>query len=381
MRYAKHHNVINVQGHVFVFNELFANIKKWIGRDISKYYDTAFAAPHIHDNEDEEHIVLNIKRAYANDPSVLLLSKFMNFRFTMRPKLTLFLPNSDVLQASSFLNRRLPPEGPTDEDQQRRDNCTDAYQFPVREEPYCITQPPPPESSHLDVPMASSTPIPVLASLSGDGDSTSFFNIAEPSRITPHSGSVSPNGGRPSLKRRAEELVQHIPVTAMTTAYSDDDDDSLLENDSERSSHRSNDEESILDVDEIRSDVASTLRSSFIGEVKKMKLYAGTITRYLVTIAERILNNDRMPRNANTIIENAHRIINMEMVIAPDNLVIPSPINEPNRFKEFLYTIMTNALRVGDYESILQFIHVLRSVSPTIPTDDFEVEYDQADFV
>lgn len=343
MWYEVHHNVVNVDGHIFVFNQLFSAIKKWIGRDVSRYFDPVFA-PHLPNTEDR--VVLNIKKPFLNDPGVKTIAKFMNFRFTMRPKLTLFLPQKSD---SALMNLNIPPnEGPSDADHQQRDigNCNNDYQFPP-----AFTRNP-----YVPEPLAQSTPVPTPRPLSThDG----FFDVAEPT-CADEDEEMPKDESKPTLKRNHDS----------DSSLSNDDDDD------DEANPVSTDEESILDVDEIQSQIASTLRSSFIGNVKKLKIYNENITEPLRTIAERLINNDLAPRNASAIVDAAFRTLQTDMIIHADSSNIPSPINTPNVFRTFLYDVMNEALRVGDEASIARFISVLRRILPSFKTDNFDVPFD-----
>lgn len=356
MWYEVHHDVVNVDGHIFVFNQLFETIKKWIGRDISRYFDPVFA-PHLPNTEDR--VVLNIKRPFLNDPGVKTISKFLNFRFTMRPKLTLFLPQKSE---SALMNLNIPlTEGPSDADQQNRDigNCNNDYQFPP-----AFTRDP-----YVPQPLARSTPLPTPdpRPLSTQGE----FFVAEPTRGDQEEEILIEESAAILIEEsRAGQKRNHDSDSSLSNDDNDDDHDSV-----------STGEESVLDVDEIQSQIASTLRSSFIGNVKKLKIYNEKITEPLRTIAERIINNDMAPQNASAIVETAFRTLQTDMIIHADNSNIPSPINTPNTFRTFLYDVMNDALRVGDEKSIARFISVLRRILPSFKTDNFDVPFDSVNLL
>lgn len=352
--YSVHHNLITIDGHIFVFNQLFEQIKKWINRDIGKYFNSAFA-PHF--PHTEPRVVLSIKQPYLNDPTVKLLSRFINFKFTIRPKLTLFLPQQQQ-QHTTFAGDGgdggpPPPPLPPPPLLPDGENCNRDYQFPQLERnPY--------EIEPVVLRQIPSAP-PLL-------DAT--FTVANINDYTDEGA---------ALAAAADDTDDEKPKLKRTyNAIDDDDDDDDDSFDGESVSTRSSDEESILDIDEIQSEVASTLRSSFIGNVKRLKIYNENITAPLRTITERIIEHFTVPNNAHVIVQTAFTTLQNDMVLNLDTAGgdnIPSPQQTPNAFKSYLYDKMNNALRVGDEQSIAAFIRVLHRVLPMFIVDDFHVPF------
>lgn len=348
------HNIITIEGHIFVFNQLFDQIKKWINRDITKYFNSAFA-PHL--PHTDPRVVLNIKPQYLNDPTVKLISRFINFKFTIRPKLTLFLPQQ---QPATTIPRDCDG-GDGAAAAGDPENCSREYQFPPLATSEQRRYPYEPERQ---IPSA-----PPLVAL----DQT--FVVAEMNNYTDEAIDVFHSAPMSEVDE-TEIMKPPLKRPYYTTNNNDgaDEDDSFEEDGS--TSSRSSDEESVLDVDEIQSEVASTLRSSFIGNVKRLKIYNENITAPLRTIAERIIEQFTVPSNADMIIQTAFTTLQNDMVLNLDtDINIPSPTQTPNAFKRFLYETMNNALRIGDEQSIATFIRVLRRVLPMFLADNFHVPF------